>query len=170
MSNARVGRSKVHAFAKRLGSTLRECVSFPVGFKLWHALVIALIVGLWAGWSQAQIILFVLVGVGLLVLLGASLHTTSGEFKHSLEGLAALLSCMALLAAGYWYFIERRGVPKLNVESTIDAWPIGGGALFVRVETAIENVGTAIISLTSQRAIRSLRVFSDVNAVCASRR
>lgn len=55
----------------------------------------------------------------LLVFYRLSDRTT--EERHSLEGAAAFFACVTLLAAGYWYFYERPGVPKLDVQTAVEA-------------------------------------------------
>ena len=93
-------------------------------------------------------------GLLALFVIGLAVDATSDSTKQSLEGLAALMSCIALVFAGYWYFIERRGIPKLNVDPQIQVWPVGDGQAFVRVELRMENVGTSKIELHPDDKIR----------------
>lgn len=67
--------------------------------------------------------------------------------RNGIQGLAAALSSIALLTAAYWYFIERRGVPKVNVEPSGQAWPIGDGSLLVRANIKVSNVGVSAVRL-----------------------
>jgi hypothetical protein len=76
-----------------------------------------------------------------IIWLGAILFERQNAPKAGIEGFAALLSVIALLLAGYWYFIERKGYPKLNVEPALQAWPVGEGAMLVWGSLKLTNVG-----------------------------
>ncbi len=113
-----------------------------------------------------------LVVVAALLLFWNALRAGQDYDRHSLEGLAAFLSCVALVLAGYWYFIERRGIPKLNVHSDIQAWPMRGNALLVRTEVRLENVGTVKYELDNEAPFRleigqvfPVRPAEDVNTL-----
>lgn len=93
-------------------------------------------------------------GITLSAILWFHLRDSTPETRHSVEGLAAFLSCLALLLAGYWYFVERRGIPKLNAVPTIQTWPIGDGKAFVRVEVLLQNVGNTDIDLQPEDDFR----------------
>lgn len=129
-------------------------LSAAFGVKV-HAFLIVLLLlllaALW-GWPSYE----ALAGVVLAALLAVwiALRVGKSDDRHSIEGLAALLTCIALLLAGYWYFIERKGIPKLNVDTTVDAWPISNGALFVRIETKFENVGTVKYEIEEEDPFR----------------
>lgn len=71
--------------------------------------------------------------------------------RHTMEGVAAFFACITLLTAGYWYYYERPGVPKLDVGTSIEAWPIGGGMAMVRVDVSLTNVGTTVIDFREYR-------------------
>ncbi len=68
-------------------------------------------------------------------------------FRGGFEGLAAALTSVALLIGAYWYFVERRGVPKVKVEPAGQAWAVSGGSLLVRAEVKITNVGVSAVRL-----------------------
>jgi hypothetical protein len=98
---------------------------------------------------------FLIVAIVLIVIvIGAVLRESTAEGRHSVEGLAAFLSTIALLCAGYWYFVERPGVPKLNVEPTVEIWPLSQDMAFARVSLSPTNVGNTAIRLGEQDLIQ----------------
>lgn len=89
---------------------------------------------------------FFAAGILALAVAVKVLMRSPNETRHSFESVAALISTLALFFAGYWYFVDRKGVPKLDVTTQADLWPIGEGRALVRVTVQIENVGTSMIS------------------------
>jgi hypothetical protein len=73
------------------------------------------------------------------------------DVRHSLEALAAFFTTLAVLATGYWYFYERPGVPKINLSTAVEAWPIGDRMAVIRVEMTIENVGSTVVEFRETR-------------------
>lgn len=92
--------------------------------------------------SRTAMIYVALLGAAALVVI---LYVSGNRGRHTMEALAALLTCLALMAAGYWYFVERRGLPKLNATPSIQTWAVEDGMVFVRVELLMENVGSTDI-------------------------
>lgn len=122
---------------------------------VWIVLFVA-VVGLGAGlfWLWPSFTSLVLITAALVLLLLFALRAGKADDRHSLEGLAAFLSSIALVMAGYWFFVERRSVPKLNVTPAIQTWPIGDGRAFARVELLLENVGDTDITLKPEDPFR----------------
>ena len=97
---------------------------------------------LWPGFAGLAV-----AGIAILIVCWVALQSGSNDFKHSFEGLAAVLSSLAIVLAGYWYFIERRSVPKVNVIPNIQIWSVGNGRALARVEMRIENVGSSDVQI-----------------------
>ncbi|MBB3034717.1 hypothetical protein [Alteriqipengyuania lutimaris] len=112
--------------------------------------VLWLLLAVNGGRSVALVLALALIILGL----GAVLLKAGNDTRHSVEGLAAALSCVALVLAGYWYFVERRGYPKLNIQPEIRTWPIEGDLAFVRVEVRLENVGDTAVTLEPENTVR----------------
>jgi hypothetical protein len=84
---------------------------------------------------------FFAAAVAIAFFAGALLFARRSIAREGVQGVAALLSSLAVLLAAYWYFIDRRGYPKLNVEPEVKAWPVGNGAMLVWVALRLSNVG-----------------------------
>lgn len=103
------------------------------------------------GWLAYALLLLV---VSAIVALGCYLRDSEEPIRHSFEAAGALLSSLAILAAGYWYFIERPRVPKLALAPEIHAWPVGKDMALVRVSLGLENVGSTEIVLSNADPIK----------------
>lgn len=103
----------------------------------------------WPGWWMSYHVNWKLTyGAGAIfcfLLILFRLADRGNDVRHSLEGVAAFFTSLALIAAGYWYFYERPGVPKVDLTTSVDAWPVGGGNALVRVVVEAKNVGTTVI-------------------------
>ncbi len=93
-------------------------------------------------------------GIAFLIGVWVILRSSDEPGRHTFEGMAAFLSCLALACAAYWYFVDRRGIPKLNATQNVQIWPIAGGKAFVRVELLLENVGNTDITIRPEDDFR----------------
>lgn len=126
--------------------------------------------GWWFGWHANWPATYAAGAILAFLIVFFRLSDRTAEERHSLEGAAAFFASMTLLAAGYWYFYERPGVPKLDVETAVEAWPIGEGLAVVRIEVKLQNVGSTIISfdnytMTGQGGGRDDRLKVDLGKV-----
>lgn len=122
-------------FKKLTGNQLRA---------LWFVVPLLLVTFVFL-WPSAYAL--ILLSIALLIVFWVALFTGDNDFKHTFEGLAAVLSSIALVLAGYWFFIERRSVPKATLEPSIQLFPVGEGMALARVELLIENVGNTAIEI-----------------------
>ena len=129
----------------KLGKVLRELGSYQIK-AVW--IFLPLLVGLiyFVG-PESGFLKFGILILAVLIMFWTALQFWGEDFRHSFESLAAILSCLALILAGYWFFVERRSIPKLNVEPQIQTWPIGEGRAFARIELLLENVGSTDITI-----------------------
>ena len=96
----------------------------------------------------------IVVAIALAVIwLGAVLFERAQAPKQGIQGFASLLSVVALLLAGYWYFIERKGYPKLNVEPAITAWPTAENGLLIWSSIKMTNVGNMALQFRASDKI-----------------
>lgn len=109
-------------------------------------LVVGLVLLLFFFFSLQQFVVGLAITLFAL-LAGLFLRNATNEGRHTVEGLAALLSCLALIAAGYWFLIERRSVPKVNLDPSILTWSLGNGSALARVELKISNVGDMAVEI-----------------------
>lgn len=94
---------------------------------------------------------YVASAVVICLLLVVRLSSRQPDVRHSLEAMAASFTTLAVVATGYWYFYERPGVPKINLSTSVEAWPIGEGMAAVRIEMTIENVGSTVVEFKESR-------------------
>ncbi len=93
-------------------------------------------------------------GILALTLVIALFVKSNQDWRHSFESSAALLSTVALFLAGYWYVFERPGVPKMDVRTKADIWPLKGKRVLVRTTLELENVGSTAIDLRKEENVR----------------
>ena len=78
--------------------------------------------------------------------------------REGFQGLTAALTTLALLLAAYWYFVDRQGMPKLNIEPQVRAWPVAKGGLIVWVEIKLTNVGRLSLHFDPKDEHNNVRV------------
>lgn len=110
----------------------------------WIAALVLAVIAFAMSWRFGGMALF---AISVLLAIFEYLRSKQEPERHSVESVAALLSCVALLMAGYWFFIERRSVPKVNVVPQIQTFNIGDGTALARVELLIENVGNTAVEI-----------------------
>ncbi|MBX7501986.1 hypothetical protein K3181_11085 [Qipengyuania sp. YG27] len=53
----------------------------------------------------------------------------------------ALLTLVALATTGYWFFLERKGMPHADVSQEVSAVPLGDGLIAVEAHVKVHNLG-----------------------------
>lgn len=84
-----------------------------------------------------------IIGVGLL-LYGMRNLTRASKWAQFLQALFTLL---ALTLAGYWYFVERKGLPHADVSQTVNIVPVGNDMVAVEVLVSIKNLGQRLLHI-----------------------
>lgn len=59
----------------------------------------------------------------------------------------ALLTLLALLTTGYWFFLERKGMPHADVSQEIAVIPVSKGLVAVEVHVKITNLGQRLLEI-----------------------
>ncbi|GAA0268963.1 hypothetical protein GCM10009127_06040 [Alteraurantiacibacter aestuarii] len=142
---------KIRTELEKTGTTFSDGMSSVVAkasnnsITIWRLLACVLGAALFFYWPSYFSLIFLT--IVFCITLWLFLKDSSHDSRHSMEGLAAFLSCLALLLAGYWYFVDRRGIPKLNAVPIVQVWPVGDHKAFVRVELLLENVGNTDIDI-----------------------
>lgn len=154
------------ALALRLGSWIWSTVTvfwndrkdiekLTLGIAAFVAVSIALTYswssGWWFAWHSNWPVTYAACAFFLFIFLFYRLAVRDGDVRHSMEGVAAVLASLTLFGAGYWYFYERPGVPKLDVHTEVQVWSIGDGKALVRVEVLLKNVGSTVIDFRNNR-------------------
>lgn len=114
---------------------------------LARLLLVVLLVGAAIAGLTGRLQLALGLAILACLLWGLIILRSDEGMRNGIQGLAAALSSIALLTAAYWYFIERRGVPKVNVEPSGQAWPLDDGSLLVRAAIKVSNVGVSAVRL-----------------------
>lgn len=112
----------------------------------WPEIVISILVVFIAILMFGRAVAGVLFLAVAVIWLGAVLFQRESGPKQGVEGFAALLSILALMLGGYWYFIERKGYPKLNLEPAVQAWPVENRGLLVWSSVKLSNVGNLALN------------------------
>lgn len=112
-----------------------------------------------AGGSRRMITLLLalagLVGLSLLIL---SWRDVAGAQDRLLRVndwaklLQAAFAIGALVLAGYWYFVERRGMPHADVTQTVHVVPVSPGLVAVEAHISVKNLGERLLQV---RGIKS---------------
>ena len=59
----------------------------------------------------------------------------------------AVVTSLAILAAGYFYFIERRAAPHLDISQSISILPLEDGYVDIEVLISLKNLGSTLLQL-----------------------
>ncbi len=87
----------------------------------------------------------IILGAVAIFIAGVWIHSSKKSWSEGVNGFSAFLSSVALIIASYWYFYERPGVPKLNLEVSGSHWKTDQNELLVSVVVRLENVGNTTI-------------------------
>ena len=79
--------------------------------------------------SLSNLIILALAMFIVLLIFGAS----AGENRLNLwvQIFQATVTSVAIVLAGYWYFVERRGQPHADVSQTVQVLPSGQGSISI---------------------------------------
>lgn len=90
-----------------------------------------------------------------LVSLGSAwlVYNKSNSFKEAAGSLQAVLTAAAIMIAGYWYIVERKGHPHADIMQTIDVVGLNNGYVALEATISIKNLGLTVLrpSLTDIR-------------------
>ncbi len=91
---------------------------------------------------------FVILLVGLAAILFVAFRMmpdAPSKFHPSAVSLQALITVIAVVVAGYWYLIERRGTAHANVEISAIGVRLNENAVLVQARVEIENSGQILL-------------------------
>ena len=125
---------------------MHRLVTAAISRKYQFALVAVSICTVISALLHQYLVMFGLV-IATLAFWSLFVFQSDHGFRTGFEGVATALTSAALLIGAYWYFVERRGVPKVNVEPAGQAWAVSGNGLLVRAEVKITNVGVSAVRL-----------------------
>lgn len=81
----------------------------------------------------------------LLIWLVARIATKAPGLDPSVKIVQAVLTAFALLLAGLWYFVERKGMSHAEVKITADGAHVSPGLLLVQARIEIKNIGYTVL-------------------------
>jgi hypothetical protein len=95
--------------------------------------------------STVIALLIILIAASLLV--SIYLYRRDPEFGKIFSAVQAMISIGGLLVAAYWYFVERKGMPHVNVKLTAQAARMSEGSMFLMTRLDISNSGTGLLTI-----------------------
>lgn len=119
--------------------------------KWWwivFAALVALITLISLPWHKSLFVAFIVCVVFAFVSIVLFQNRLGEAGRHSFEVSAALISSFAILSTGYWFVFERPGVPKIDVESRSEIYPLSGKRALVRIEVEARNVGSTAVKFS----------------------
>lgn len=92
------------------------------------------------------LVLLALLTIVLIVLPLLVFPGKEHKFHPGAVSLQALVTVVAVLIAGYWYLIERRGTAHANLEIAAKGVRLSGNLALVEAHVAIRNAGQIVLS------------------------
>lgn len=89
-----------------------------------------------------------LIAVLVLARVSYGWHRQYTDLKPSVELTQTVLAILGIALAGYWYFIERKGVPHADIAQKLEIMPIQPGLVAVESHLTIKNLGSRLLKLT----------------------
>lgn len=93
-----------------------------------------------------ELMLIMLVGLALLALFILGLRDVETYSKRA-SYAQALFTVSAALIAGYWFFVERKGMPHADVSQELQVVPLGDGLVAVEAHVTIKNLGKRLLRI-----------------------
>lgn len=112
------------------------------------------------GISAAPLV-YLLVCVSALMLVAFGLYRWKASTHEAALIFQAVLTGAAIVVAGYWYVVERRGSPHADVSQTVTQAPLGDGLVAVEVIVSVRNLGSTLLKI-STADIRLQQVYPNV--------
>lgn len=69
------------------------------------------------------------------------------RYERAALAAQAIVTCVALLSAGWWYFVERKGMPHADVSLRVTAVKLDEARLLVEARLAVRNLGTTLLEV-----------------------
>lgn len=89
--------------------------------------------------------IFVLLILLLLVWAGDRLYRRNDKLNPVLQGVQAVLTAFAILLAGLWYFVERKGMSHAELALKVQGVRMPGDIALVQLRIEIRNVGHTLL-------------------------
>lgn len=89
------------------------------------------------------IILLAICFLGLFILGIRNLDAWEKRAKYA----QALLTLLALLTTGYWFFLERKGMPHADVSQDVTVVPVADGLVAVEAHVRVTNLGQRLLKI-----------------------
>jgi hypothetical protein len=100
------------------------------------------------GYFALGLLLFLLVlGLGISRLV----YGRDKSFSDAANTFQTVLTAAAIMLAGYWYFVERRGKPHADVTQAVSVVPIKPGFVGVESQISIKNLGETVLRINQAR-------------------
>ena len=108
--------------------------------------------------NEALYIFFALAGVAII--LWVSPQEEERKFNRFSQNVQALATGAAVVAGGYWYFIERHGHPHADISQNVHVVPVASGLIAVEAHVELKNLGRSLLEVNAAN-VRLQRVSAD---------
>ena len=90
-------------------------------------------------------LILVLVILAFLIWAGDRLYRRNDKLDPVLQGVQAVLTAFAILLAGLWYFVERKGMSHAELALKVHGVKMPGDLALVQLRIEIRNVGHTLL-------------------------
>jgi hypothetical protein len=77
----------------------------------------------------------------------AYLHKRNSEYYQAADMFQAILTGAAILVAGYWYLVERRGTAHADISQSLTIAPAEEGYAIVESAVKMHNLGSTLLKI-----------------------
>lgn len=100
-----------------------------------------------AGWQAFVLPAATIAGAVLAYLAMWGMVRRSADWQQAASSFSALLTGAAILVAGYWYLVERKGAPHADLDQSVAVVALGNGLAAVETTLGIKNLGSTLLEI-----------------------
>lgn len=90
-------------------------------------------------------VIFVLLVLVLLIWVVRRLYRRDDKLDPVIQGVQAILTAFAILLAGTWYLVERKGMSHADLQLKANGVRMPGGVVLVQLRIEIRNIGHTLL-------------------------
>lgn len=95
---------------------------------------------------SSEILILILLGCLFLALFIRGIKDVDASEKLA-KYAQALLTLLALLVTGYWFFLERKGMPHADVSQEVSVVPVAEGLVAIEAHISVKNLGQRLLKI-----------------------
>ena len=97
------------------------------------------------GAAMATFLFLVLLALALVIWVVRRMYHRDEKFDPVLQGVQAIMTAFAILLAGTWYLVERKGMSHAGLELKAEGVRMPGGVALVQLRIEIRNIGHTLL-------------------------